>query len=145
MKKNRTEQQKDRAAIFDLAQGLMIIIVVGATLGALYESPWDLYFKVIVFGFIFLLGLILNELSRNGNIGMKSMDALVLIFTQLNLMGKKQGVKQDEASKFIEELEDATVGQMNTQRKLFGDFEIWFIVIIIALVLLSAYITTLLI
>ncbi len=44
MKKNRTEQQKDRAAIFDLAQGLMIIIVVGATLGALYESPWDLYF-----------------------------------------------------------------------------------------------------
>ncbi len=65
MKKNRTEQQKDRAAIFDLAQGLMIIIVVGATLGALYESPWDLYFKVIVFGFIFLLGLILNELSRN--------------------------------------------------------------------------------
>jgi hypothetical protein len=145
MKKNRTEQQKDRAAIFDLAQGLMIIIVVGATLGALYESPWDLYFKVIVFGFIFLLGLILNELSRNGNIGMKSMDALVLIFTQLNLMGKKQGVKQDEASKFIEELEDATVGQMKTQRKLFGDFEIWFIVIIIALVLLSAYITTLLI
>ena len=123
----------------------MIIIVVGATLGALYESPWDLYFKVIVFGFIFLLGLILNELSRNGNIGMKSMDALVLIFTQLNLMGKKQGVKQDEASKFIEELEDATVGQMKTQRKLFGDFEIWFIVIIIALVLLSAYITTLLI
>ena len=145
MKKNRTEQQKDRAAIFDLAQGLMIIIVVGATLGALYESPWDLYFKVIVFGFIFLLGLILNELSRNGNIGMKSMDALVLIFTQLNLMGKKQGVKQDEASKFIEELEDATVGQIKTQRKLFGDFEIWFIFIIIALVLLSAYITTLLI
>lgn len=145
MKKNRTEQQKDRAAIFDLAQGLITIIVVGATLGALYESPWPLYFKVIIFGFMFLLGLILNELSRNGNIGMKSMDALVLIFTQLNLMGKKQGIKQDEASKFIEELEDATAGQMKTQRKLFGDFEIWFIFIIIALVLLSAYITTLLI
>ena len=60
MKKNRTEQQKDRAAIFDLAQGLMTIIVVGATLGALYESPWPLYFKVIIFGFMFLLGLILS-------------------------------------------------------------------------------------
>ena len=67
MKKNRTEQQKDRVAIFDLAKGLTTIIVVGATLGALYEAPWELYFKVIVFGFMFLLGLIANELSRNGN------------------------------------------------------------------------------
>ena len=49
MKKNSTEQQKDRAAFFDLAKGLITIIVVGATLGALYEAPWELYFKVIVY------------------------------------------------------------------------------------------------
>ena len=106
MKKNRTEQQKDRAAIFDLAKGLTTIIVVGATLGALYEAPWELYFKVIVFGFMFLLGLIANELSRNGNAAAKSMDALMLIFVQLNLMGKKEGIKQDQASKTLEDLED---------------------------------------
>jgi len=138
-------EQEDRNAIFDLAKGLFIIIVIGATLGALYEAPWKPYSKVIVFGFMFLLGLIANEVSRAGNIGMKSMDALLLIFMQLNLMGKKQGVKQDQASKDIEEQLDTTKGIMKKERKLFGDLELWFVVIAIALALLSAYITTLLI
>ena len=145
MKKNRTEQQKDRAAIFDLAQGLITIIVVGATLGALYEAPWELYFKVIVFGFMFLLGLIANELSRNGNIGMKSMDALMLIFVQLNLMGKKEGIKQDQASKTLEDLEDDVASKMISERKLFGDFELGFVVTVIALIGVAAFVTTLII
>ena len=145
MKKNRTEQQKDRAAIFDLAKGLTTIIVVGATLGALYEAPWELYFKVIVFGFMFLLGLIANELSRNGNIGMKSMDALMLIFVQLNLMGKKEGIKQDQASKTLEDLEDDVASKMISERKLFGDFELGFVVTVIALIGVAAFVTTLII
>ncbi|MDA9091676.1 hypothetical protein OAN27_00160 [Pelagibacteraceae bacterium] len=143
--KSKTEQQKDRAAIFDLVQGFITIIVVGATLGALYESPWPLYFKIIIFGFMFVLGLILNELSRNGNMAKHSMDMLLLIFTQLNLMGKKQGVKQDEASKTIDDLEEATSGKMTSDRKLFGDFELGFVAVVLALVGLSAYITTILI
>ena len=145
MKKNRTDQQKDRAAIFDLAHGLITIIVVGATLGALYEAPWELYFKVIVFGFMFLLGLIANELSRNGNIGAKSMDALMLIFVQLNLMGKKEGIKQDEASKTLEDLEDDVASKMISERKLFGDFELGFVVTVIALIGVAAFVTTLII
>ena len=145
MKKNRTEQQKDRAAIFDLAQGLITIIVVGATLGALYEAPWELYFKVIVFGFMFLLGLIANELSRNGNVGAKSMDALMLVFVQLNLMGKKEGIKQDQASKTLEDLEDDVASKMISERKLFGDFELGFVVTVIALIGVTAFVTTLII
>ena len=145
MKKNRTDQQKDRAAIFDLAHGLITIIVVGATLGALYEAPWELYFKVIVFGFMFLLGLIANELSRNGNIGAKSMDALMLIFVQLNLMGKKEGIKQDQASKTLEDLEDDVASKMISERKLFGDFELGFVVTVIALIGVAAFVTTLII
>ena len=145
MKKNRTEQQKDRKAIFDLAKGLTTIIVVGATLGALYEAPWELYFKVIVFGFMFLLGLIANELSRNGNIGAKSMDALMLIFVQLNLMGKKEGIKQDQASKTLEDLEDDVASKMISERKLFGDFELGFVVTVIALIGVAAFVTTLII
>ena len=145
MKKNRTEQQKDRAAIFDLAKGLITIIVVGATLGALYEAPWELYFKVIVFGFMFLLGLIANELSRNGNAAAKSMDALMLIFVQLNLMGKKEGIKQDQASKTLEDLEDDVAGKMISERKLFGDFELGFVVTVIALIGVAAFVTTLII
>ena len=145
MKKNRTDQQKDRAAIFDLAQGLITIIVVGATLGALYEAPWELYFKVIVFVFMFLLGLIANELSRNENVGAKSMDALMLIFVQLNLMGKKEGIKQDQASKTLEDLEDDVASKMTSERKLFGDFELGFVVIVIALIGVAAFVTTLII
>ena len=145
MKKNRTEQQKDRAAIFDLAKGLTTIIVVGATLGALYEAPWELYFKVIVFGFMFLLGLIANELSRNGNAAAKSMDALMLIFVQLNLMGKKEGIKQDQASKTLEDLTDDVASKMISERKLFGDFELGFVVTVIALIGVVAFVTTLII
>ena len=145
MKKNRTEQQKDRAAIFDLAKGLITIIVVGATLGALYEAPWELYFKVIVFGFMFLLGLIANELSRNGNAAAKSMDALMLIFVQLNLMGKKEGIKQDQASKTLEDLTDDVASKMISERKLFGDFELGFVVTVIALIGVAAFVTTLII
>lgn len=145
MKKNSTEQQKDRAAFFDLAKGLITIIVVGATLGALYEAPWELYFKVIVFGFMFLLGLIANELSVNGNAAAKSIDALMLIFVQLNLMGKKEGIKQDQASKTLEDLEDDVTDKMSSERKLFGDFELGFVVTVVALIGVAAFVTTLII
>jgi hypothetical protein len=59
--------------------------------------------KIIVFSFIFLLGLISN-VTRVFNENMKSLDTLMFIFIQLNLIGKKQGVKED-AEKIKEELE----------------------------------------
>jgi|TARA_Y100000294_G_scaffold177225_1_gene201906 hypothetical protein len=138
-------KKDDRTAIIDLAEVLIIIIILGATLGALYEAPWELYFKVIVFGFLFLLGLILNHVAKIGNINLKSLDSLLLIFIQLNLMGKKDGVKLDQASKTLEELEDATISKMNTQRKLFGDFDFIIIAIFVALIGVAAFVTTLII
>ena len=36
-------KKDDRTAIYELVEGLIIIIILGATLDALYEAPWGLY------------------------------------------------------------------------------------------------------
>ena len=68
----------------------------------------------------------------------------MLIFIQLELIGKKQGVKGDPA-KIKEELETGIKGKMEMERKLFGDFEFFIIIFAIATVIGSAFITTILI
>ena len=68
----------------------------------------------------------------------------MLIFIQLELIGKKQGVKGDPA-KIKEELETGIKGKMEMERKLFGDIEFLIIVFAIATVIGSAFITTILI
>ena len=141
MKKTAKERQKDRNAIFDLIQGLAILLTLGVSLGALYASPYPIYSKIIFFAVIFLLVLILNELMRSGNISMKSFTALSLIFMQLNLMGKKQNIKQDLASKSLEDLEDATAKQDEFYRKLAGDFELGWILGYLILVGVVAFVT----
>jgi|MDTB01.2.fsa_nt_gb hypothetical protein len=135
--------QNNRNLVFDIVRGLVIITVIGATLGALYEAPWNLFIKIIIFGLIFILGLIANEIARVANINMKTLDSLLLIFIQLNLMGEKNGVKQDKASKTLETLEDAELANMKTTRKMFGDFELMYIGFTIVLILVVAYVTTL--
>jgi hypothetical protein len=145
MKKDALEKQKNRNAVFDLAQGLAIILILGISLGALYEATYPIFSKIIFFSVIFLLVLILNELMRIGGIGMKSLDALALIFMQLNLMGKKQGIKQDQASKHIEEIENATAKQMQFYRKLTGDLELWWVIGYLILIATIAFVTTILI
>ena len=132
---------KDRSAIFELLKALIILIVIGITLGALYVSPWQTHTKLIVFGFIFILSLIANEISRVGNINFKSLDALTLIFMQLNLMGKKDGVKRDQAQIEIDKVEEAVQSNINIEKKLLGDFELLYIGIVIVIVLGSAYLT----
>ena len=133
-----------RNALFDLVKILIILITIGAALGALYKADWKIEHKIIVFSFLFLLSLIANETTRIFHGNMKSLDALMLIFIQLNLIGKKQGVKED-AGKIKEELETGTKKNMELGRKLFGDFELLIIVVALAVVFGSAFITTILI
>lgn len=133
----------NRNAIIDLIRILIILITIGAALGALYKADWKIEHKIIVFSFIFLLGLIANEITRIFNGSMKSLDTLMLIFIQLRLIGKKQGVKED-AGKIKEELETGMKKKMEFERKAF-DFEFLIIIVAIAVVFGSAYITTILI
>ena len=133
----------NRNAIIDLIRILIILITIGAALGALYKADWKIEHKIIVFSFIFLLGLIANEITRVFNGSMKSLDTLMLIFIQLRLSGKKQGVKED-AGKIKEELETGMKKKMEFERKAF-DFEFLIIIVAIAVVFGSAYITTILI
>lgn len=133
-----------RNALMDLIKIFLILIVLGAALGALYEVNWLIHHKIIVFCFIFLLGLIANEVSGVFNSNKASLDALMLIFIQLELIGKKQGVKGDPG-KIKEELETGVKGKMELERKLFGDFELLIIILAIATVIGSAFITTILI
>ena len=94
----------NRNAFIDLIKIILILIVFGSSLGALYEASWKIEHKIIVFSFIFLLGLIANEVSGVFNSNKAGLDALMLIFIQLELIAKKQGVK-GEAGKIKEELE----------------------------------------
>ena len=133
----------NRNAIIDLIKILTILITIGAALGALYKAEWKIEHKIIIFSFIFLLGLISNETTRIFHGNMKSLDTLMLIFIQLRLIGKKQGVKED-AGKIKEELETGMKKKMEFERKAF-DFEFLIIIVAIAVVFGSAYITTILI
>tara|TARA_R110000803_G_scaffold208378_1_gene277000 strand:- start:555 stop:971 length:417 start_codon:yes stop_codon:yes gene_type:complete len=133
----------NRNAFIDLIKIILILIVFGSSLGALYEASWKIEHKIIVFSFIFLLGLIANEVSGVFNSNKAGLDALMLIFIQLELIAKKQGVK-GEAGKIKEELETGIKGKMEMERKYF-DFEFLIIVLAIGTVIGSAIITTILI
>ena len=134
-----------RNALFDLVKILIILITIGAALGALYKADWKIEHKIIVFSFLFLLSLIANETTRIFHGNMTSLDTLMLIFIQLNLIGKKQGIKEDAAGKIKEELETGIKKNMEFGRKLFGDFEFLIIVVALAVVFGSAFITAILI
>lgn len=142
MKKNALEKQKDRNAFFDLAKALLVATIIGVALGALYVSPYPIYSKIIFFSVILLLGLILNEISRNTNIHSKSLDSLMLIYLQLNIMGKKQGIKQDQAEKTFEALQNEAAAFMRFDRMLRGDSEILSIIIYLILIAIIAFVTT---
>ena len=142
MKKDPIEKNKNRSGLFDLAKEMLIVATLGISLGALYSSPYPIYSKIIFFAVIFLLVLILNELVRNANINIKALDAFLLIFIQLNLMGKKQGIKEDQASKIKEDLEHSAIRQTEFQRMLAGDFEIRSLLIYLVLICVIAFITT---
>ena len=135
----------NRNALIDLIKILIILITIGAALGALYKADWKIEHKIIVFSFLFLLSLIANETTRIFHGNMTSLDTLMLIFIQLNLIGKKQGIKEDAAGKIKEELETGIKKNMEFGRRLFGDFELLTIVVALAVVFGSAFITTILI
>lgn len=128
--------------IIELLKLGAILLVAGAAIGALYAAEWKIEYKIIVFAFLFFLAIIANELARSSNGMIHMLTALSLIFMQLNLMGKKQGIKESTASDKLEDADDAVKKQTDFQNKLIGyNMEVAAIIISIVVVIVVAAIT----
>jgi hypothetical protein len=145
MKKNALEKQKDRNAYIELCKGLVLIIIIGAIFGGLYNSPWPIYFKIIISGFTLLLFFILNELMRIAITNIAAVDMSTLIFLQLTLIGKKRGIKENQASLEMEEEQKKAANTMAFKRLLGGDSELRGVIMYIVGIGIVALITVILI
>ena len=126
--------KKNTNIVYELIKVIFIIVVVGASLGAIYASDLKLELKIIFSGFFVMLTIIANEISRVFNINFLISELQGRILLQLTLMGKKQGVKEDQ-SKIWDEMEDAGIRKNNFQKKLTGNLDlIIYIILILAVI-----------
>jgi hypothetical protein len=126
--------KKNTNIVYELIKVIFIIVVVGASLGAIYASDLKLELKIIFSGFFVMLTIIANEISRVFNINFLISELQGRILLQLTLMGKKQGVKEDQ-SKIWDEMEDAEIRKINFQKKLTGNLDlIIYIILILAVI-----------
>ena len=126
--------KKNTNIVYELIKVIFIIVVVGASLGAIYASDLKLELKIIFSGFFVMLTIIANEISRVFNINFLISELQGKILLQLALMGKKQGVKED-LSKIWDEMEDAEIKKINFQKKLTGNIDlIIYIILILAVI-----------
>ena len=122
--------KKNTNIVYELIKVIFIIVVVGASLGAIYASDLKLELKIIFSGFFVMLTIIANEISRVFNINFLISELQGKILLQLALMGKKQGVKED-LSKIWDEMEDAENKKINFQKKLTGNIDLLIYIILI--------------
>jgi len=126
--------KKNTNIVYELIKVIFIIVVLGASLGAIYASDLKPELKIIFSGFFVMLTIIANEISRVFNINFLISELQGKILLQLALMGKKQGVKED-LSKIWDEMEDAEIKKINFQKKLTGNIDlIIYIILILAVI-----------
>jgi hypothetical protein len=101
----------------------LIVVLLGAVLGALYEIDWKIETKIIIGGIFFMIALVANEVSRVFNLNDHVSELHMKILLQLILMGKKQGVKEKVAEVYDEIVEDEKK-KLDFQRKLTGDIDL---------------------
>jgi hypothetical protein len=122
--------KKNTNSVYELIKVIFIIVVLGASLGAIYASDLKPELKIIFAGFFVMLTIIANEISRVFNINFLISELQGKILLQLALMGKKQGVKED-LSKIWDEMEDAEIKKINFQKKLTGNIDLIIYIILI--------------
>lgn len=122
--------KKNTNIVYELIKVIFIIVVLGASLGAIYASDLKPELKIIFAGFFVMLTIIANEISRVFNINFLISELQGKILLQLALMGKKQGVKED-LSKIWDEMEDAEIKKINFQKKLTGNIDLIIYIILI--------------
>jgi len=126
--------KKNTNIVYELIKVIFIIVVLGASLGAIYASDLKSELKIIFSGFFVMLTIIANEISRVFNINFLISELQGKILLQLALMGKKQGIKED-LSKIWDEMEDAEIRKINFQKKLTGNIDlIIYIILILAVI-----------
>jgi len=126
--------KKNTNIVYELIKVIFIIVVLGASLGAIYASDFNSELKIIFSGFFVMLTIIANEISRVFNINFLISELQGKILLQLALMGKKQGIKED-LSKIWDEMEDAEIRKINFQKKLTGNIDlIIYIILILAVI-----------
>ena len=91
-----------------------------------------------------MLGIIANEISKLSNLNTLTSEIHAKTLMQLILTGKKQGVKED-VGKIFEEIEENEIKSQDFHRRMFGDFDLMAYFGMIVLILIVAYITTLII
>jgi len=133
-----------RSIFFDLIKVAFILIVIGACLGSIYVSDRTIENKIILAGFFIMLGIIANEISKLSNLNTLTSEIHAKTLMQLILTGKKQGVKED-VGKIFEEIEENEIKSQDFHRRMFGDFDLMAYFGMIVLILIVAYITTLII
>lgn len=122
--------KKNTNIVYELIKVIFIIVVLGASLGAIYASDLKPELKIIFSGFFVILTIIANEISRVFNINFLISELQGKILLQLALMGKKQGVKED-LSKIWDEMEDTEIRKINFQKKLTGNIDLIIYIILI--------------
>lgn len=122
--------KKNTNIVYELIKVIFIIVVLGASLGAIYASDLKPELKIIFSGFFVMLTIIANEISRVFNINFLISELQGKILLQLALMGKKQGVKED-LSKIWDEMEDTEIRKINFQKKLTGNIDLIIYIILI--------------
>ena len=133
-----------RSIFFELIKVAFILIVIGACLGSIYVSDRTIENKIILAGFFIILGIIANEISKLSNLNTLTSEIHAKTLMQLILTGKKQGVKED-VGKIFEEIEENEIKSQDFYRRMFGDFDLMAYFGMIVLILIVAYITTLII
>ncbi len=133
-----------RSIFFELIKVAFILIVIGACLGSIYVSDRTIENKIILAGFFIMLGIIANEISKLSNLNTLTSEIHAKTLMQLILTGKKQGVKED-VGKIFEEIEENEIKSQDFYRRMFGDFDLMAYFGMIVLILIIAYITTLII
>ena len=120
---------------------ILIILLFGVGLGALYSSGLENEYKIIIVVFFIMLTLIYAEFLKSNNAAKSRFNTLLLIYMQLNLMGKKQSIKPNAAMDQYKKEEKETTKREKSQTLLGGDWSILSVIIYFGVVFLIALIT----
>jgi len=120
---------------------ILIILLFGVGLGALYSSGLENEYKIIIVVFFIMLTLIYAEFLKSNNGAKSRFNTLLLIYMQLNLMGKKQSIKPNAAMDQYKKEEKETTKREKFQTLLGGDWSFFSVIIYFSVVFFIALIT----
>ena len=120
---------------------ILIILLFGVGLGALYSSGLENEYKIIIIVFFIMLTLIYGEFLKSNSVGQIRNNTLLVIYMQLNLMGKKQSIKPNTAMDQYKKEEKEIADREKFKTLLGGDSSFFSVIIYFSVVFFIALIT----